>query len=173
LLELERGTEMTHELETSVSWFHRFAASVVIAMACCESSLGSSASSHGHNEHAEHEKVDEGEVSPDRIRGIEVGEFRIRAYYPVQAQKSMVRFVLHLTAKGERYASLQTLVKTRRHKIRDQVITGTRLVPLADFDEADLKSFRRRIVLRLRRTMPELPLDDAYVSNFELKVQSL
>jgi hypothetical protein len=46
-------------------------------------------------------------------------------------------------------------------------------VPLAEFDEAELKSFRRRILLRLRRAIPELELKDVFVSEFELKVQSL
>ena len=64
-------------------------------------------------------------------------------------------------------------MQNRQHKIRDQVITATRLVPLVEFDQADLASFRRRILLRLRRTLPELKIDDVYVSNFELKVQSL
>ncbi len=154
--------------------FRRTVAAIIAlsVLACCQSGWASSASSHGHDEHAAEEDIDIGDVPPDAVRGIEVGEFRIRAYYPVQAQKSMVRFVLHLAAKGERYVALQKTVKSRRHKIRDQVIIATRLVPLANFDEADLKTFRRRILLRLRRTMPELPVDDVYVSNFELKVQS-
>jgi hypothetical protein len=51
------------------------------------------------------------------------------------------------------------------------VITVSRLIPLAHFDESDLKTFRRRILLRLRRALPELVLVDVYVSDFQLKVQ--
>jgi hypothetical protein len=132
------------------------------------------ASTHGAASHdeAEAELVSD-DASASKTRGIELGEFRIRAYYPVQAQKSMVRFVLHATVSGERFAATQRFVQTRRHKIRDQVITATRLVPLVEFDQAELTNFRRRILLRLRRTLPELEIDDVYVSNFELKVQSL
>jgi hypothetical protein len=132
------------------------------------------ASGHGAASHEEAEAEPElDEASAAKTRGIEIGEFRIRAYYPVQAQKSMVRFVLFVTVPGERYADTKRLVQNRQHKIRDQVITATRLVPLVEFDQTDLASFRRRILLRLRRTLPELKIDDVYVSNFELKVQSL
>ena len=47
------------------------------------------------------------------------------------------------------------------------------MTPLPLFDEADLKSFRRRIFLRLRRALPELAIDDVYISEFQLTVKSL
>jgi hypothetical protein len=132
------------------------------------------ASAHGAAPHDETEtELENDDASTAKTRGIEIGEFRIRTYYPVQAQKSMVRFVLFVTVSGEQYSDMKRLVQNRQHRIRDQVITATRMVPLVDFDQSDLKSFRRRILLRLRRTLPELEIDDVYVSNFELKVQSL
>jgi hypothetical protein len=145
-------------------------------MAVCGTSLASAhgEAAHGEASHGETEAEAESDVAAGaKTRGIELGEFRIRAYYPVQAQKSMVRFVLFATVAGERYSDTKRIVRNRQHKIRDQVITATRMVPLVEFDQADLGSFRRRILLRLRRTLPELEIDDVYVSNFELKVQSL
>jgi hypothetical protein len=68
---------------------------------------------------------------------------------------------------------MRQLAEDRKHKIRDQVITVSRLVPLAHFDEPDLKSFRRRILLRLRRAVPQLAIVDVYVSDFQIRVQSL
>ena len=105
--------------------------------------------------------------------GIELGEYEIRSYYTVEAQKSIVHFVLFATAGSEHLAEARQIAKQREHKIRDQVIIATRMMPLGQFDEPDLKSFRRRILLRLRRAMPELLFDDVYVSDFELKVQNL
>ncbi|HEX2474563.1 MAG TPA: hypothetical protein VHK01_07455 [Lacipirellulaceae bacterium] len=151
-------------------------ATITLAMAACGTCL---ASVHGETSHAEgsHGETEAEAESDDaagaKTRGFELGEFRIRAYYPVQAQKSMVRFVLFATVSGERYSNSKRLMQNRRHKIRDQVITATRMVPLVEFDQPDLASFRRRILLRLRRTLPELEIDDVYVSNFELKVQNL
>jgi hypothetical protein len=155
----------------SLGWVGRVVIATILAMAGGEACLASAhgAASHDHAE-AEPEADD---ASTAKTRGIEIGEFRIRAYYPVQAEKSMVRFVLFVTVPGERYSDMKRLVHNRQHKIRDQVIIATRMVPLVEFDQAELTSFRRRILLRLRRTLPELKIDGIYVSNFELKVQSL
>jgi hypothetical protein len=126
------------------------------------------APSHG-NEHAD-EVVD---YSGLKTRGIDLGEYRIRAYYPVDAQKSTVRFVLHVAVASEHYDRMQRLADAHEHKLRDQVITATRMSPLAIFDEPGLENFRRRIYLRLRRALPELAIDDVYVSEFQLTVKSL
>lgn len=105
--------------------------------------------------------------------GIYLGEFDIRSHYPIKAQKSNVEFVLYASASEDDRERARHVTSERQHKIRDQVIVTTRLVPLAEFDEPDLKRFRRRILLRLRRTLPELVIDDVYVSEFQIKVQSM
>jgi hypothetical protein len=129
------------------------------------------ASSHGGSAEPAEEEVDH--AGDAMTRGIELGEFHLRSHYPVQAQKSIVRFVLYAISGGEHLAETRRLVKAREHRIRDQVIIATRQAPLADFDAPDLKRFRRRILLRLRRALPELILDDIYISDFQLKVQHL
>jgi hypothetical protein len=129
------------------------------------------AASHGAGHESTAEGVDNaGDASG---QGIELGEYDIRSYYPVEAQKSIIRFVLYAKAAGDHHAQTRQLVTERRHRIRDQVITATRMVGLAEFDAPDLKTFRRRILLRLRRALPELMLEDVYVSDFQLKVQHL
>jgi hypothetical protein len=97
----------------------------------------------------------------------------VRSYYPVDAQKSTVRFTVHVAVASERYAEMQSLVEAHKHKLRDQVITATRMSPLGIYDEAGLESFRRRVYLRLRRALPELLIDDVYISEFQLTVKSL
>jgi hypothetical protein len=109
----------------------------------------------------------------NEIHGVSLGEFRIRSYYPVDAQKSTVRFTLYATVKDDHFAEVQRLVEEHRQKLRDQVITVTRLAPLAVFQEPDLAAFRRRIVVRLRRALPELKIDDLYISEFDLTTKSL
>jgi hypothetical protein len=132
----------------------------------------SRASGHGAPSHAEEEPAEAVDYSGLKTRGIDLGEYRIRAYYPVDAQKSTVRFVLHVAVASERYAQLQRLADAHEHKLRDQVITATRMSPLAIFDEPGLESFRRRVYLRLRRALPELAIDDVYVSEFQLTVKT-
>jgi hypothetical protein len=106
-------------------------------------------------------------------RGVDLGEYHIKAYYPVQAQKSTVRFILHAKVPAERYQEIAEIVSTRINKLRDQVIIATRMTPLSLFDQPGLDSFRRRILMRLKRAVPELEIDDVLVSDFTLEVQSL
>jgi hypothetical protein len=127
---------------------------------------------HGHAE-SEPAEADAAEPSSSGINGIELGEFTIRSDYPVEAQKSTVRFVLYAAVKSDRSAEMRRLVEEHRQKLRDTVITTTRLAPLAVFEEADLATFRRRILIRLRRTLPELAVEDLYISDFGLLVKSL
>jgi hypothetical protein len=149
-------------------------AAAVAGVACFGSQDAALATDHGaasDEGHGEHPIVI---ADPDaNTNAIGLGEYQIRSYYPVQAQKSVVRFVLYATAPPAKLADARQLAKLRRQKVRDQVITATRMVPLADFDDPDLERFRRRILLRLRREIPEMQLDELYISNFELQVQSL
>jgi hypothetical protein len=127
----------------------------------------------GHAASAGHAEPESEAGQHANSHGIDLGEYRIRSYYPVQAQKSIVRFTLYATAQDEQLVAMRHLAEERKHKIRDQVITVARLVPLVHFDEPDLKSFRRRILLRLRRALPELAIASVYVSDFQIRVQSL
>jgi hypothetical protein len=111
--------------------------------------------------------------SSDELRGVSLGEFRIRSYYPVDAQKSTVRFTLFAAVKDENFAGAQRLVEEHRQMLRDQILTATRLAPLATFQEPDLRTFRRRVLLRIRRALPELEVVDLYVSDFDLLIKSL
>jgi hypothetical protein len=107
------------------------------------------------------------------IHGVSLGDYRIRSYYQVDAQKSTVRFSLFTTVKDEHFREMQGLVEEHRQKLRDQVIMATRLTPLAVFQEPDLATFRRRVLVRLRRALPELKIEDLYVSEFDLTIKSL
>jgi hypothetical protein len=130
------------------------------------------------NEKSHAEAPAEPEVSAqqsaaDELCGVSLGDFRIRSYYPVDAQKSTVRFTLFASVKRERFAEMQRLVEEHRQLLRDQILTATRLAPLATFQEPDLKTFRRRVLVRVRRALPELDVDDLYVSDFDLLIKSL
>jgi hypothetical protein len=107
------------------------------------------------------------------IHGVSLGDYRIRSHYQVDAQKSIVRFSLYATVKNEHFGEVQGLVEEHREKLRDQVIMATRLTPLNLFQEPDLATFRRRVLVRLRRAIPELTIEDLYVSEFDLTIKSL
>jgi hypothetical protein len=107
------------------------------------------------------------------IHGLSLGDYRIRSYYQVDAQKGTIRFSLFATVKDEHFGEMERLVEEHRQKVRDQVIMATRLAPLAVFQEPDLATFRRRVLVRLRRALPELTIEDLYVSEFDLVIKSL
>jgi hypothetical protein len=113
------------------------------------------------------------DVAPAEMHGIKLGEFRLRSDYPAEAQKCTVRFVLYAAVKDDRSAAMERLVEEHREKVRDEVITATRLTSLGVFEEPDLKTFRRHVFMRLHRTLPELVIDDLYISDFGLIVKSL
>ena len=123
--------------------------------------------------HAESAEVKGGENSSVKGSGIELGQFKIRSDYPAEAQKCTVRFVLYAAIKPEQFDAMQQLVKQHQTKLRDEIIIATRLTPLGVFEEPTLATFRRRIMIRLRRTLPELAVEELYISDFGLMVKSL
>jgi hypothetical protein len=146
----------------------------------CRAASGEGQQVHGAEGAADADAAEHGAASGAEVdhaavqkNAIALGEFRIRSYYPIQARKSIVQFVLYATSEEGQLAAAREHVQNRQHKVRDLVITATRMTPLADFDEPDLSRFRRRILLRLRRMMPALTIKEIYVSRFELKVKSL
>jgi hypothetical protein len=134
---------------------------------------------HGHAaEPAAHEASAHSESAAEpesgkAIHGVSLGDFRIRSHYQVDAQKSIVRFSLFATVKDEHFTEANRIIEEHRQKLRDLVIMATRLTPLPVFQEPDLSSFRRRVLIRLRRAIPELTIEDLYVSEFDLAIKSL
>jgi len=143
------------------------------ALGACRTSLAGHGKADEGPTHAESAEVKGGENSGVKGNGIELGQFKIRSDYPAEAQKSTVRFVLYAAIKPEQIDDMQRLVKQHQTKLRDEIITATRLTPLGVFEEPNLTTFRRRIMIRLRRTLPELAVEQLYVSDFGLMVKSL
>ena len=104
--------------------------------------------------------------------GIELGKFSVRMHRAVPTQMNRVSFTLYATVSAEGAKRFEQLLEHRENKVREQVIVATRLVPVEEFDDAEFTKFRRRILLRLRRTLPELTIDGVYVSDFNLVVEN-
>jgi hypothetical protein len=110
--------------------------------------------------------------SADGTRAVKLGEFSIRVYHSVSSRKDTVTFVLQARIGKESFENFERLYSQRKIKVRDQVIVATRLVPVEDYADPELKKFRRRIYLRLRRSIPEVPIEDVFLSDFTLALQS-
>jgi hypothetical protein len=113
-----------------------------------------------------------GQDSKESVRGIELGKFSLRTHRAVPTQMNRVSFTLYATVKGVEAKHFQQLLEHRENKIREQVIVATRLVQVEEYDDPEFTKIRRRILLRLRRTLPELEIEDIYVSDFELVVEN-
>jgi hypothetical protein len=153
-------------------WRARFCV-VVFALAVLALSASRGwASGHGAAEPSAR-SAEVSEESASGFRGVKLGEFKIRTSNAVSSRKDGVSFVLHAAVKNDEFKTFDYLYPHRMNKIRDQVVVATRLVPIEDYDDPELRKFRRRILLRLHRTMPELPIDDVYVSEFTLSAETL
>jgi hypothetical protein len=127
------------------------------------------------SEHSEKKAGEKGEGEKSAVadgHGLELGKFSVRLHRNVPSQTNRVTFTLFAAAEPDESKHLEHLLENRQNKVRDQVIVATRLVPAEEYDDAELKQFRRRILLRLRRTMPELLITDVYVSDFNLVVEA-
>lgn len=153
------------------------ALSSAMASNCAASGGGHAPAEDAHGEAAAHGATaatdDEvSEESSSGFRAIKLGEFQIRTSNSVLSRKDNVTFVLHATVKNDDYPTFDRHYRHHKNKVRDQVVTATRLVPVEDYDDPELKKFRRRILLRLRRALPELPITDVYLSDFTLSIES-
>lgn len=147
---------------------------IVFALAAFGPSVTPACAS-GHGEAAAPAKDEEVTVSAesaDGTRAIKLGEFSVRVYHTVSSRKDVVSFVLYAVVGKDHYPDFEHSYGHRKNKVRDQVIIATRLVPIEDYDDPELKKFRRRILLRLRRALPELAIDEVYFSDFSLMSES-
>lgn len=122
--------------------------------------VGSSPAGHGH------EAAEEAANSNDPIRGIKLGEFLLRDFSPIEEMKMRLHFTLYAVVKREHAAAMEKHLHDHEARIRDHVLTAVRLVPWRAFEEPDLHTFRRRILLRLRRAMPDLEIEDLCLTDF-------
>jgi len=133
---------------------------------------GGSGGGGGHGSAAADDEDVVSAESADGTRAVKLGDFSIRIYHSVSSRKDTVAFILQARIDQESFETFERLYPHHKIKVRDQVIVATRLVPIEDYDDPELKKFRRRIYLRLRRAIPELPIGDVYISDFSLSVQS-
>jgi hypothetical protein len=112
---------------------------------------------------------EEGDAMPAGIA--RVGRFDLRDHRPVEGIKQRLGFTLYVEAEESKAAALKAIVKSYEHRLRQEVITIVRLTDPGDFHEPELERFRRRLVLRLRRTMPELGVVRVLIGEFEYLTQ--
>jgi len=148
---------------------------LALALTLCGPSVSPARASGGHGGEeapAEAEAMEVTSESADGTRAVKLGEFSIRVYHTVSSRKDTVTFILHAIVSKDKFEDFEHFYGIRKNKARDQIVVATRLVPIDDYDDPELKKFRRRILLRLRRSLPELPIEDVRLSDFTLSSES-
>lgn len=100
-----------------------------------------------------------------------LGEFAIKDFRPVQREKVKLDFTVYVEVSEAQQEQFEHIWPTHEHRTRNHIITAARLVPGMEFDDPTLAVLRRRIELRLRRALPELPFDEVFVSDFSYLVE--
>src|SRR5262249_27666795 len=90
----------------------------ILAVACWLLPLASGAAAHP-NDVGSHEKEQQAGAegpseSDSKTRGIGLGEYHIRAYYPVEAKRSTVAFTLYGIVPSENAAEFERLLENRK-----------------------------------------------------------
>lgn len=124
--------------------------------------LGASASASGGGGHAA-PAAEEGPA----IKAVSLGQYLISDLRAVEGAKLRISFELYLDADDEHAHELRELVGAYKHRIRSEVITAIRTCEQTDFEEPDLDRMRSRIIVRLKRALPELPIEKLFVGAFQ------
>ncbi|QDT70533.1 hypothetical protein MalM25_34810 [Planctomycetes bacterium MalM25] len=114
------------------------------------------------------EKSDpEGEAGPPPIKTVSLGRFFVRDLRATEDAKVRLSFTLHAKIDPEHTRVAMKYVESHKHRLSNEVLTAIRTCEQNEFQEPGLKRFRRRIHARLRRAMPELPIEHLLVGEYE------
>lgn len=98
---------------------------------------------------------------------VSLGEYTISDLRAVEGAKLRIHFELYAYVDGKGAGSLRGKVEEYKHRIRNEVLIAIRLCDQSDFQEPDLDHVRRRILARLNRSLPALPIERLLVGAFE------
>lgn len=100
--------------------------------------------------------------------GVSLGSYYFREVRGTEGTKTRLSFSLYASVEQEHEAAFREILKAHEGRIRDQVITSLRLTETRDLNEPDLTRVRRRMLLRLRRTLPQLKIENLHFREFTL-----
>jgi len=123
--------------------------------------IGSASASGGGGHSAP--AADEGPA----VRAVSLGQYLISDLRAVEGAKLRISFELYVDADDEHAHELRELVSAYKHRIRNEVIVAVRTCEQKDFEEPNLDRMRSRVIARLKRALPELPIEKLFVGSFQ------
>lgn len=112
----------------------------------------------------------EAEAEEPVIEGVLLGRFYIRDIYGAEGAKVRMSFALYAAVTDEAASDFRAILSRTEARVKDEVLTAVRMSRLRDFQEPELERFRRRILMRLRRTAPRLAIERLLIGEFEFFV---
>ena len=102
--------------------------------------------------------------------GVDLGTFRIRESRPSENQRIDLRFAVQAAVREPDRELFEAFRESHANALRDQIIVAVRTAETPEFDEAELRTLRRRMLLRIGRMLEKPPLADLYVTDFRCQV---
>ena len=112
-----------------------------------------------------------GETSEsDLLVGIDLGTFRVRETRPSENQKIDLRFAVQAAVGAPDRERFESFRESHANALRDQIIIAVRTAETPEFDEAELKTLRRRMLLRISGILERPPVQDLYLTDFRCQI---
>lgn len=105
--------------------------------------------------------------TPPKAVEFELGAFITKNYQPLQDVTTRLIFTAHASVSSDRSEEFNRKLQNRRNRVRDQVLVAARLTTMSELQDPDLRLLRRRILLRLRHSLPDLPIEEILLSEFQ------
>ncbi|TWT96709.1 hypothetical protein Pla108_24830 [Botrimarina colliarenosi] len=103
---------------------------------------------------------------PD-LAALLLGRFMMRDFRVVEGSKLRISFALYAEVDATLAAAVAEFLETHEHRVRDEVLVSIRTCDQSDFQEPDLTRMRRRVMARLQRAMPMIPIEGLLIGEFE------
>ena len=113
------------------------------------------------------EAVEETEAEPAPApSAIDLGFYSLRDVRSAEDEKFRLNFALQARVEPDKLYEMEQFQKKSEHRIREQVLIAVRLSESKDFQEPKLMRLKRRIMMRLKRVLPNLEIQELYISEF-------
>ena len=97
---------------------------------------------------------------------LELGQFNIKDLRPIRNETAKLTFTLYLAFSESLDEQQVDQLEHWKHRLRDQVITAVRVTQMKDFQEPDLSSLRRNILIRVNRLLKSKSVEEVFLTEY-------
>ncbi len=109
----------------------------------------------------------EGEVAEEEgPLGVFLGEYFIRDIHESENAKTRLSFSLYAAVDPQQEKAFVAVLARHQSRVHDLVLTAIRLSDNHDFQEPSLERLKWRMLLRLRRGLPQLKIEHLHFRRF-------